>query len=185
MRTVQYRRKREGKTNYKNRLNLLVSRKNRVVVRKSLSGVQVQIVEYLPDGDHVLLSVHSRDLKKYGLTRINGNIAVAYLTGLLCGKKAKDKKVTSGILDLGLQRAHPKGKLFAVAKGLIDAGFELPVDEKALPSDDDVSGKKIEEFASNLGDNAKTVFSGYEKAKVSVSTISKTYTDIKSKILTE
>jgi large subunit ribosomal protein L18 len=185
MRTVQYRRKREGRTNYKNRLNLLVSRKNRVVVRKSLSGIQIQVVEYLPDGDHVLLSVHSRDLKKYGLTRTNGNKSIAYLTGLLCGVKAKKAKITSGILDLGLQRAHPKGKLFAAAKGMVDAGFEIPIDEKALPSDEDVSGKLVESYATTLGEDAKKLFSGYEKDGVKVTTISKVYEDIKSKILAE
>ena len=185
MRTVQYKRKKQGRTNYKNRLNLLVSRQNRVVIRKSLTGIQIQIVEYLPDGDKVLLSVHSRELKSFGLPLVSGNIPVAYLTGLLCGKKALKKNISSGIVDLGLQRAHPKGKLFAAVKGLLDSGFTIPCDESVLPSEAVLNGELLESYAQKIKGSSKPVFTAFSKNGVDASTISKVYADVKSKILAE
>lgn len=156
MKSVIYRRKREGRTDYAKRLKLLVSRKNRVVVRKSLKSIQIQVVEYLPDGDKILVSAHSRDLKKYGIEG-NVNIPVAYLTGLLCGIKAKKAGVKSGIVDLGLQRAHTGGKLFAALKGLVDSGFDIPFGEESAPSAEKISGANIAtESVKKSFDAAKT-----------------------------
>lgn len=142
MKSVIYRRKREGRTDYKKRLNLLVSRKNRVVIRKSLKAIQIQVVEYLPDGDKILISTHSRELKKYGIEG-TVNIPVAYLTGLLCGMKAKKAGIKEGIVDLGLQRAHSGGKLLAAINGLVDSGFDVPYGEESFPTDERVSGEHI------------------------------------------
>ena len=46
--TVAYRRKREGKTNYKKRLSLLLSQKNRVVVRFTQTQIIGQVVSFEP-----------------------------------------------------------------------------------------------------------------------------------------
>ena len=43
--TVPFRRKREGKTNYKKRLGLLKSKSLRLVVRKSNKHILVQLVD--------------------------------------------------------------------------------------------------------------------------------------------
>ena len=43
---VPFKRKREGKTDYKKRLKLLSSSKPRLVIRKSLKNMTVQIIEY-------------------------------------------------------------------------------------------------------------------------------------------
>ena len=123
-------------------MKLLVSRGNRVVIRKSLKSVQIQVVEYLPDGDKILISAHSRDLKKYGIEG-SINLPVAYLTGLLCGVKAVKAGVKSGIVDLGLQRAHSGGKLFAALKGLVDSGFDVPFGAESFPSDERLVGGHI------------------------------------------
>ena len=132
---IPYKRKREGKTNYPKRLQMLVSRKHRLVIRKTLAGMIVQVVSYEPNGDKILVSAYARDLKKHGVPKINSNITIAYLTGFLCGVRAKQNKITSGIVDLGLQKAHPKGKLFAAVRGLRDAGIDVAADEKMFPDD--------------------------------------------------
>jgi large subunit ribosomal protein L18 len=59
-RTVPYRRKREGKTNYKKRLEYLKSKSTRLVIRKTNKHVIMQLVQYHPDGDHVLIGVSSK-----------------------------------------------------------------------------------------------------------------------------
>jgi large subunit ribosomal protein L18 len=141
MKNVSYRRKREGRTNYNKRLQMLVSRKLRIVVRKSLRAIQIQVVDYDANGDKILIGTHSRELKALGMKKENSNIPTAYLTGLLCGKKAVAAGLTEGIIDLGLQRAHSGGKLFAVIQGLLDAGFKVPYQASALPGEDRLGGK--------------------------------------------
>ena len=63
---MPFRRRREGKTNYKKRLKLLLSKKPRLVVRKSLKYIRAQIVEFDKKGDKTLASAFSRELKKLG-----------------------------------------------------------------------------------------------------------------------
>ena len=86
---VNYRRKREGKTNYKKRLKLLLSKKPRLVIRRSLNNISLQIIEYQTNGDKIIVGTNSSELKKMGWTANTGNIPAAYLTGLLLAKKAK------------------------------------------------------------------------------------------------
>ena len=54
--TVQFRRKREGATNYRKRLKILASNKPRLVVRKSLKNIHASIIEY--DKKGMLLKWH-------------------------------------------------------------------------------------------------------------------------------
>ena len=80
---VEYRRKRKGKTNYKKRLNLLLSRKSRLVIRKTLTSTIAQIVNYDENGDKTIISANSSELKKLGWKMNTSNIPSAYLTGML------------------------------------------------------------------------------------------------------
>lgn len=155
MRAVNYRRKKEGRTNYNRRLKLLVSRENRIVIRKSLRAIQIQIIEYTPNGDKILFSAHSRELKKFGLES-NVNIPVAYLTGLLCGKRAVKEGISKGIIDLGLQTSHAGGKLFSAVKGLVDAGMNIPAGENAFPIEEKVFGANTSEAVSKSFEKIKS-----------------------------
>src|SRR3989338_1345804 len=121
--TVKYRRKREGRTDYRSRLNLLSSRKLRVVIRRTLSNITIQITQYDSKGDKILISADSKELTKFEWKVHRGNLSSAYLTGYLCVLKAKKDKLKEGILDIGLRRAIPQSSFFAAAKGLLDAGF--------------------------------------------------------------
>ena len=121
---ISYRRKREGKTDYKKRLKLLKSKKLRLVVRKTNKHIIAQIVQYTPDGDRIVIGLSSKSLEKLGWNFGEKNIPAAYLTGLLIGKKALDAKKQEAILDLGLQTPIHGSKIFAVAKGAQDAGLK-------------------------------------------------------------
>ncbi|MDD5651581.1 MAG: 50S ribosomal protein L18 [Candidatus Nanoarchaeia archaeon] len=144
--TVRYSRKAEGKTDYKNRLLLLKSKKTRLVVRKSLNNINVQFVNFDKKGDKVIVSANSYELKKkYNWKFSTGNIPAAYLTGYLCGIKAKSKNIKEAILDLGLQS---KGeRLYAALKGVVDAGIKIPHSADILPSDNRIYGTHISEYA--------------------------------------
>lgn len=186
IRTVPYRRKREGKTSYKRRLALLKSGDNRLVVRKSLKSVMLQIIEYGPEGDKVLVSATSRELKKLGWKMHTANMPSAYLTGLLLGSKAKKKKVAKCVLDLGLQTPNMKGNLFAAVKGAIDAGIDINCGEDAFPDKDRVSGKHIADYAAKLKGNTEAYnkqFSGIIKAGSKPEDITKAFEETKKKIL--
>jgi large subunit ribosomal protein L18 len=146
--TQPYRRKREGRTDYKRRLVLLKSGLPRLIIRVSNKGVQAQVAQYSPDGDKVLATATAAELKKHGWKSATGNIPAAYLTGMLLASKMKKMDVNDFILDIGLQKHHPGGRIYAVAKGAIDGGLSVRVGEDTLPGDERLTGK-------HLGDNVK------------------------------
>src|SRR3989344_7232280 len=165
--TKAYRRRREGKTNYHKRLAMLKGDKLRLVVRKSLKNISAQIVEYHPDGDKVLVGVSSRQLEKLGWKVEKRNIPAAYLTGFMLGKKALAAKIKGAIADIGLQANIKGAKIYAVIKGAIDAGMEIPCDESVFPSADHLEGKAVagsaEKLAKENADKYQKLFSQYMK----------------------
>lgn len=140
---VPYRRKREGKTNYKKRLGLLLSGKDRLVVRKSLKNIGGQVIKYSPKGDVVVISGHSNELKKLGWNASKSNVTAAYLTGLLLGKKAQQKNIKELIVDIGLHRSTNGSRIYSFVKGVKDAGVEVACDESVLPKEDRLRGDHI------------------------------------------
>lgn len=148
--TVPYRRKREGKTNYKRRLNLLKSQSLRLVVRASLKNIVVQLVTYDERGDKVVCSAHSRELIKLGLTAGRGNVCAAYLVGLIIAKKAAERGISSAVLDMGLAPPVPGSRIFAVVRGAREGGLDIPCNEKVLPSEDRVGGQHVAAFAQAI-----------------------------------
>lgn len=159
-RTVPFRRKREGKTNYKKRLELLKGRQNRVVVRRTNKHIVIQLVEYKPDGDHVIYGVTSKRLESMGWEHSGKNLPAAYLTGLLLGKESAKKGVKHAILDLGLQTPKKGSKLYAALKGVIDGGLDVPSNEEVFPKEDRLSGKHISENVEKSFNKIKTSITG-------------------------
>ncbi|MFH1771050.1 MAG: 50S ribosomal protein L18 [archaeon] len=145
---MQYHRKQSGKTNYKKRLKLLQSRKNRLVIRRTNKYIVIQMVDYEPAGDKVLLSTTSKELVKLGWKHSCKNIPACYLTGLVVGKKASGKKIKEGILDLGLQTPKKGSRLYAALKGVIDSGISIPSSDDIFPSNDRLNGKHISDKVS-------------------------------------
>lgn len=140
---VQHRRRRDQQTDYRLRLSLLRSQMPRLVVRKSNRYVQGQIVEYKPEGDRVIATANSSELRELGWKQSYSNVCAAYLTGLLLGKRAKEAGLTEAILDLGLQRSTAGNVLYGYLKGVLEAGIKVPHDAKMLPSEERASGKHI------------------------------------------
>jgi large subunit ribosomal protein L18 len=140
---VPFRRRREGRTDYRKRLQLLRAHAPRAVVRKTNAGVIVQVCAYSDRGDQVLAGAVAQELRKLGWTGSTGNLPAAYLTGFLAGKRAAAKGVTAAVLDLGRQHPTKGGRLFAVLKGLLDAGVDIPHDAGVLPDPERVQGAHL------------------------------------------
>lgn len=155
-------RKRQDKTDYKRRLALLKSRKLRFVVRRSLKNIIVQVTQYTPDGDKVLLTSSTKELqKRFGWDIARRNTPASYLAGLLAGIKAKEKKLTEAILDIGLQKVAKGSLLFAAVKGANDAGFAVPYGEENMPSEERIQGKHIK-FKNASFDKVKAAIMQYK-----------------------
>ncbi|MCQ2357777.1 MAG: 50S ribosomal protein L18 [Methanocorpusculum sp.] len=154
---VQFRRRREGKTDYYQRQRLIVSGKNRMVIRKTNRHIIIQLVAAAMEGDYTLVQVNSKDLVNYGYKGYLGNTPAAYLSGLLFAVRAKNAGYEEAIADIGLQVASAGARVFAAVKGAVEAGFDVPVGEEILPDDDRCSGKTIAEYDENSKDLAANV----------------------------
>ena len=136
--TVEKRRKREGRTNYRGRIKLLASRKPRLVIRRHSKSILMQVVEFSPRGDKVVCSANSLLLKKLGWQGHTGNIPAAYLTGLYLAKKCG---VSEAVVDFGEQHSVKGSSLYAAVKGAIDGGLKINCGEEMFPSPERISGK--------------------------------------------
>jgi large subunit ribosomal protein L18 len=183
---VTFRRKREGRTDYRKRLTLLRSRTARIVVRKSLKHILLQIVSYTPKGDEVRLSVHSRELAKHGWKAGTDNLSAAYLSGILLAHKAKQHKITRAIADLGMYTSVKGNRLYAALKGAIDGGLDVPMDQKIAPDAKRLRGEHIAHWATLVKkDNAKytKMFSRYLKHGLAPELLPAHVDEIKKKLM--
>ncbi|MEM2937429.1 MAG: 50S ribosomal protein L18 [Candidatus Bathyarchaeia archaeon] len=184
---VPYRRKREGKTNYRKRKATVISGKPRLVVRGTLKNVTAQIVVAKPHGDEILVSAHSRELlKNYGWRAPRGNLSAAYLTGLLCGLKAKAKGIKEAILDIGLHSPSKGSRVFAVLKGVLDAGLNMPHNEEKLPDEKRIRGEHIANYAKTLSANTEkylSTFSKYLESKVPPESLPQHFAEVKEAVI--
>ncbi|MCK4497630.1 50S ribosomal protein L18 [Candidatus Bathyarchaeota archaeon] len=164
---VPFRRRREGKTDYKARRALLISRQPRAVIRASLMHTNVQIIEATLTGDVIIASGNSIQLKAYGWKASCGNLSAAYLTGLLCGTRATERKVARAVPDIGMHQPTEGARVFASLKGIMDAGVNIPVDQKKIPDEARLKGKHISDYAKSLASSNmelyEKTFSGYLK----------------------
>lgn len=91
---VKFKRRREGKTDYRARNRLINQDKNkyntpkyRIVVRFTNKDVTAQIISASITGDIVLASAYAHELPRYGLEVGLTNYAAAYCTGLLLARR--------------------------------------------------------------------------------------------------
>jgi len=146
---VPFRRRREGKTDYRRRLRLLLSRIPRVVVRKSNRNIRMQLISTEPVGDNTLITVNSSELVLFGYNGSLSNCSAAYLTGLVFGKRARETGYEHGILDIGRQTPIHGSNVYAALKGAIDSGMNIPHDPVVFPSEERVSGQQIGAFTDD------------------------------------
>jgi len=182
-----FRRRREGKTDYRARKALVLSGKPRLVARSTLNNVIAQIIAAKPHGDEVLVSAHSRELaRNYGWKAPRGNIPAAYLTGLLCGLKAKAKGIEEANLDAGLHAPSKGARVFAVLNGVLDAGIHVPCGEEKLPDEKRVEGEHIAKYAESLASNPEgyqSKFSKYLEQKLPPESLPKHFAEVKSNMV--
>jgi large subunit ribosomal protein L18 len=161
---LPYRRRREGKTDYKLRRALVKSGKPRAVVRLTNQYVTVQITDATITGDIVRAAASSKELSSLGWKGGLGNLPAAYLTGALAARRAIAKGVKEAILDIGLKGATKGSKLFAALKGLADSGLIVPHSPERLPPMERIGGSHIATYAKSLAgehDLYKKRFSAY------------------------
>lgn len=95
---TKYRRRREGKTNYRQRRGMVKQDKNkynaakyRLVARFTNKRCICQIVYSTIEGDRVMAQANSHELPRYGVKAGFTNYAAAYCTGLLVGRRMLQK----------------------------------------------------------------------------------------------
>ncbi len=175
---VGFRRRREGKTNYAKRLKLLVSRRPRFVIRITNRRVIAQIIEYQTDGDEIILSVDSSMLRDSGWKGDLNNTPAAYLTGLLAGKKAVEKGINEAVLDIGLKSPVRGSRVFAVLKGAVDSGLNVPHNPDVFPDESRIRGEHIAGYYGSAAER----FSEYEKRNLKPSDLPGHFDEIKANI---
>lgn len=182
--TVPLRRKREGKTNYKKRLGYLKSNLTRLVIRSTTKNFTVQLVNYSEEGDKVLATATSKSLAKYGWNYYGGNTSTGYLVGLLVAKLKTAEVTEKVIVDLGLLRAVPGSKIFAIVKGAVEGGLNIDIDDEHMPADDRINGSHIEAYAKGLDKEAyQKRFAKVLSAGAKPEEIVSTFEEVKNKIL--
>ncbi len=183
---VHLRRRREGKTDYQARKALVTSRKPRLVTRGSLKNIEVQVMVAKPHGDEVLAAANSRELiKSYDWKAPTGNIPAAYLTGLLCGLKAKAIGINEAILDIGLVSPTKGSKIFAALSGIVEAGVMVPHSEEKIVKER-MKGEHIAKYAKNLGPGSEEYaakFSKYTAEGIAPEKIAEHVTNVKANIV--
>ena len=152
---VKRRRRREGKTDYQHRFNMLRQDelKSRLVVRFTNTKCIVAIVKAYLTGDRIVAYAHSTELKKYGVDfGLNSTFAhtpqdSSALTengldeiyqaktevGEYAVKDVEDvedeAKAYKVFLDIGLARSSKGAKMFIAMKSASDAGLQIPHSE--------------------------------------------------------
>nr|MCG2895698.1 50S ribosomal protein L18 [Vulcanisaeta sp.] len=155
---VKFRRRREGKTNYYKRREMIKSGLPRLVIRKTNRYIIAQVVIAKVPGDVTIVSATSKELLGFGWKGGTKNTPSAYLVGLIIGYKALLKGIKKAIPDIGLHRPTKGARVFAVIKGAVDAGLEVPHGEEILPSEDRITGKHIAEYAEKLKSENEALF---------------------------
>ncbi len=159
---VPFRRRREGRTDYRRRAALVKSGTHRAVVRRSNKHMTVQFVTYDSVGDRIVASAVSTELGKLGWTRSGRCTPGAYLTGYLAGKRALEKGVAEAVLDVGLRKSVRGCTLFAALKGVVDAGVKMPHDDGMLPPEDRLKGMHMKDGVEGMFADVRGKIGGAE-----------------------
>ncbi|PON83293.1 Ribosomal protein [Trema orientale] len=121
---VKFKRRREGKTDYRARIRLINQDKNkyntpkyRFVVRFTNKDITAQIVSASIAGDLVLAAAYSHELPRYGLEVGLTNYAAAYCTGLLLARR---------VLKMLKMDDEYEGNV----EGALDGGLDIPHSDK-------------------------------------------------------
>jgi large subunit ribosomal protein L18 len=157
------------------------------VARCSINNVSAQIIVAKPKGDEVVVSAQSKEVaRKYGWKAPRGSVPAAYLTGFLCGLKAKAHGIEGAILDIGLHPPSRGARIFAVLKGVLDADVNVPHSEEKLPDEKRITGEHIAKYAQSLAadtEEYQSRFSNFLKEKTRPETLPKHVAQVKTDMM--
>jgi large subunit ribosomal protein L18 len=182
---LAYRRRRNGRTDYGKRRQLVLSGLPRLVVRPANKHVTVQVVEARATGDVVLASAHSSELKEYAWKGAGGNVPAAYLTGRLAGYRAKSKGIEKAVLDVGTRPAKTGSRLYAAMSGAVDSGMDIPHGDDTIPAKERLRGEHIAAYGKLLSEKPDLYqerFSAYLKHKLKPEEIPAHFDEVTEKI---
>jgi large subunit ribosomal protein L18 len=150
---------RNGRTNYRKRSALLLSRRRFITITISDENVRAQIGYPMAQGDVTITSSHSRELTKFGWNGSLNSLPACYLTGLLLGKKSLQKNTDEAVLYTG---KNPfTSRVAACLKGIIDSGMKVPASDSSFPPEDRLLGDHISEYARILQDQNKDDYNSH------------------------
>ncbi len=150
---------RNGRTNYRKRAALLLSKRRFVTITVSDENVQAQIAYPMAKGDVTITSSHSRELARFGWNGSMNSLPACYLTGLLLGKKSLRRDVDEAVLYTG---KNPfTSRVAACLKGLIDSGMKIPASDSSFPPEERLVGNHIAEYARILQDENKDAYNSH------------------------
>jgi large subunit ribosomal protein L18 len=156
----------------------------RLVVRKTNTNMIVQLVNADLVGDKTVASAISGELETYGWSASTGNLPAAYLTGLLAGRRAKERGVETAVLDLGLNPPIKGSRVYAALKGAIDAGLEVSHDPEILPDESRLKGDHIVAAYKHFkGGRGTSMFTDLTQKKVDLQTMPKQFETVKKRVL--
>lgn len=153
-----FRRRREGKTDYRKRRGIIVGRSPFLSVRVSGRYIYAQILRPTASGDVTICATSSRDLTKFGWKGPSKNLPGAYLTGFYLGQLARQTNVKNAIVYSGVGRFIHGSRIASVINGAKEAGLEIGVDEESLPDEKRTKGTHIAEYAKKLESEDKEKF---------------------------
>jgi large subunit ribosomal protein L18 len=184
---VAFRRRRNGRTDYRMRKTMILSEVPRLVVRGSLKHTSVQLIEALPVGDRTLVSSCSKEVsEKFGWKAYCGNLPAAYLVGFLLGHKALSLGIDRAILDIGLKRPSKGMRAFAVLKGAVDAGLNMRHGERIMPLESRIKGRHIASYAKKLAEEDpklyEKTFSRYLKRNLKPEQLTEHFEEVENSI---
>jgi len=184
---LSYKRRRETKTDYQLRRILATSEHPRLVVRLSNKGIITQIIRAENIGDKVITQATSNELvSKYGWKASEKNIPAAYLLGLIIGYRTVKTGTQIAYLDLGLKRPTKGSKVFAVVKGALDAGLDVPCDSDIISPPERISGQDIASFAGEMAaEKYEQYFSFYLRHGLRPEQLQGHFDDVKKRIQDE
>merc|ERR1712194_220408 len=171
---VKYRRRREGKTDYRARRKMVRQDKNkynnrkyRLVVRFTSRKVICQIMYATIRGDMVVEQAASTELSKFGVPVGLKNYAAAYCTGLLIAR-----------------RIPHNNKLFPGYKPAEDKGAEAEYDAEAHK--EKIFGSHVKEYMEMMQDEDPTKyeahFAKFIENSIDADKVEDMYTEAHSKI---
>lgn len=171
--------------------------KVRLVVRITNSRILCDIVQAHVDGDRIIVSADSNELRNYGICFGLTNYTAAYATGLLAAKRYEmlgEKRLAKKcFLDIGLSRSTKGAKVFGAMKGAVDGGLDVPHGMGKFPGYDSsqpdnfdssmlrdriygkVLGDYMRELIENEPERYQRLFSRYIKANVGPDNIESIY----------